>query len=236
MTPKSEYGDEIARIKKVFERRTLEDNDRYAPILPVNLFFRHSQERALRKALDYAGALPLGDRKVLEVGCGEGNWLRFFDGFGLESAAFSGIDLDPRRIEMARARWPRADFRVGDAGRLPFEDQRFDLVFQSTVFTSILKAEVKEVLAKEMVRVLRPNGAILWYDFRWDNPANHEVKGVKPRELKGLFPGFSIQRWRLTLAPPLARWLVPKNRLLASLLESMRFLNSHDFAVLRPEL
>ncbi len=37
-----------------------------------------------------------------------------------------------------------------------------------------------------MLRVLKPNGIILWYDYFISKPTNPDVKGVGKREIKRL--------------------------------------------------
>jgi hypothetical protein len=58
-----------------------------------------------------------------------------------------------------------------------------------------------------MWRWLRPGGAVLWYDFTFDNPANRDVRGLPPARVRALFPRARITSRRVTLAPPIARRL-----------------------------
>jgi ubiquinone/menaquinone biosynthesis C-methylase UbiE len=116
---------------------------------------------------------------------------------------------------------------------LPWSDAQFDVVLQSTVFTSILDERMKLAVAREMLRVLSPTGAIIWYDFRYDNPANKNVRGIAAAEIHALFPGCRVDKELTTLAPPIARRLVPHAWLLASALERLRLLNTHYLAVIR---
>ena len=51
-----------------------------------------------------------------------------------------------------------------------------DIVFQSAVLTSILDDEYKKRLANKMWELLKPGGAILYYDFIYNNPKNPDVK------------------------------------------------------------
>jgi hypothetical protein len=89
-------------------------------------------------------------------------------------------------------------------------------------------------LAGELLRVLRrPGGVILWYDF-WLNPTNHQTRGIRPAEIRRLFPGCRFACRRVTLAPPLARRLGPVSWTLGSLLEQVGLLNSHYLAAIRP--
>lgn len=52
----------------------------------------------------------------------------------------------------------------------------------------------------------KENGLILWYDFKYNNPSNKDVKGVNKREIKELFPDAKkIIFHNVTLAPPIGR-------------------------------
>lgn len=231
MTPSER---EAQRILDEYGRREREiGRDFYSTTRPANLFLRQGQQRALLDALARSGSLPLGERRILEVGCGLGRWLALFEEFGAARGNLAGIDLDQTRVEETRARYPGADLRAGDASRLPWPDHSFDIVFQSLVFTSILDADMRARVAAEMLRVVKPGGAILWYDFRYDNPANPNVRGVPAPEIAALFPDCTIDLARVSLAPPLVRRIVPASWLVASALERLRVLNTHYFGVIR---
>ena len=104
---------------------------------------------------------------------------------------------------------------------------------QSTVFTSILDARMKEELASEMCRVLKPDGSILWCDYHMNNPRNPDVKGVKRPEIHALFPKCEIRLQRITLAPPLARLVAPYSWLLCYFLSKLPWLCTHYIGVIR---
>ena len=177
-----------------------------------------------------AGLLPLG--RVLDVGCGSGQGLADFETWGARRERLAGIDLLAERVSAATARLAGADLRVGDATALPWESGSFDIVAQSTMFSSILDPAMKAAVAREMARVLAPGGAIAWYDFFVDNPRNAAVRGIGRRELASLFPGFELRLRRVTLAPPLARRVAPRLPLLALLAEELRVLNTHYVGLL----
>ncbi len=120
-----------------------------------------------------------------------------------------------------------------DGGYLPFPQGRFDLIFQFTVFSSILDTNLKQQVASEMLRVLRARGSIIWYDFWANNPRNPHVKGVSPAEIKSLFPNCIFDFHRVTLAPPLARRIVPISWLLAEMLAKVPWLLTHYLAFIR---
>jgi hypothetical protein len=86
-----------------------------------------------------------------------------------------------------------------------------------------------------MLRVVKPNGLILSYDFWW-NPTNRQTRGLRPRELREAFPGCRCTFERITLAPPVARRLAPFAWGLCLLLESLKLFNTHYLAAIRREL
>lgn len=225
---------EADRIRAEYGRRADEIADeRYSAAQPAALFIRQTVERAALAALGDAGALPLGDRRVLDVGCGEGQWLVDFETWGARADRLAGIDLVEERAVACRARVPAADVHAGDASALPWPDGSFDVVLQSMLMSSVLDPAMRSAVTGEMARVLAPGGLVLWYDFFVDNPRNPNVRGIKRDELAGLFDGFEIAWRRVTLAPPLVRALVPRARFLASGLQALRVLDTHAVAVLR---
>jgi len=231
MTNPQESADQILAEYKRREREI--PSDFYSLKHPANLFIQQGQTRGLLWALKTAALTPLNNRRIMEVGCGRGNWLSIFESFEAQRELLAGIDLDEDRAAECRRRFVGADIRGGDATQLPWPDQHFDVVFQSTVFTSILDAGMKQAVAREMLRVLKPQGAILWYDFHFNNPRNPHVRGVGRAEIKSLFPACSVTLRRMTLAPPIARRLVPISWIAAELLEKLQLLNTHYFGVLR---
>lgn len=160
------------------------------------------RERQLLALLRRYGSAPLTPKKILEIGCGTGYWLRKFIKWGARPENITGIDLLPDRFTEATHLCPvTVNLLCANASHLEFEDSTFDLVLQSTVFTSILDPIMKQQVAGEMLRVLKPEGLILWYDYHMNNPRNPDVKDVKSREIHALFPGRQIRLHRVTLAP-----------------------------------
>lgn len=224
---------EISRIRAEYERRRRAiPGNFYAWDRPVNFFYHCQTARALIRLLSGAGLFPLDGRKVLDAGCGAGAWLLEFAQWGADQ--LYGIDLDATRLKAAATRLPAADLRCGDIRNLNWPDKSFDLVSQFTVFTSILDPSVRRAAAAEMLRVLKSDGAILWYDFRFDNPSNRNVRGIEAQEIRELFPGCRVKLTRVTLAPPLARRIVPATWTGALLLEQIPWLRTHYAAIIQP--
>ena len=225
--------EEIERIRAAYDRRRSIPPQRYARTDPFTLYSSHEREQEFATLLRGEGLTSLAGLRVLDVGSGRGDMLRELLEYGADPELLAGIDLLPEKLDVARYRAPHLPVVCGSADRLPFRDQSFDLVIQFTLFTSILSAELKRAVAAEMVRVLAPQGRILWYDFSYNNPKNPDVRGIGKREIKELFPGFAMKAKRITLAPPLGRVVAPASVALYYLLSRMRPLCTHYLCLLQ---
>ena len=96
------------------------------------------------------------DAKVLDVGCGSGDNLRYIlrdqaEFFGLEYAA-------PTATIARRLLGKRADIRVASATEIPFGDGQFDLVMCIEVLEHLSE---DSRACREIARVLKPDGALI---------------------------------------------------------------------------
>lgn len=220
---------ELSRIRGHYAQRQKNGLDsRYSFLRPEFVLLVHEREQGLLSMLSQHGVDSLKEKKVLEIGCGSGHWLRAFLQWGVVPQNLFGIDLLPERIEEARRTCPPdVHLECGNAASLGFPDRSFDLVLQSTVFTSILDSWMKQRIAAEMLRLLRPRGFVLWYDFHVNNPRNPDVRGIRKREIQELFPRCRIHLRRTTLAPPIARLVGPGSALLYMVLSQAKILCTH---------
>lgn len=208
--------------------------DFYSLMRPANLFIQTQRKRALLSVLRRQNILTLRGLRILEVGCGAGGWLLEFLAWGAVPELLAGIELDPHEITEAFRRLPSADLRVGNAALLPWPDGHFDIVLQATVFSSIFDSDFKRAIAREMLRVTRPGGVILWYDSRFNSPWNRQFRAIGVREIKTLFPESAFDLRRVTLLPPLARWLVSLSWAAALAFETILMLRTHILGCIRP--
>lgn len=168
----------------------------------------------------------LSDLKLLEIGAGSGHNALMFEKMGIQLKNISFNELLEDRIAVIKNSFPNNKLYPGDAITLNFEE-RYDIIFQSTVFTSILRDQDRKALANKMWELLKPGGIILWYDFIYNNPNNPDVKKVSVAEVKELFG--AAKSWRVkkvTLAPPIGRKVGKFYKLF-----NLPFLRSHILAV-----
>jgi ubiquinone/menaquinone biosynthesis C-methylase UbiE len=196
----------------------------------------YRQSFAWARALSRAGFGDLSDIEVLDVGCGNGCWLRMLLEWGAIPSRLHGVDLLKDRIKRARKLSPPdIDFRVNNGWPLPFIDSSMDLCTASTVFSSILDEGARQTLAQEMSRVRKPKGWIMIFDYVISEPRNPDTIGIDRHEIQKLFYQLDlIKIYKLILAPPLLRRF-PRNLLwLAHALETFfPFLCTHRLYVLK---
>lgn len=124
------------------------------------------KKRAQRRAelLVKHGNMSASD-KILEIGCGTG----LFTGKVMKltgAADITAIDISPELIEIAKSKYPTLKFELGDAMQLNFPNNTFDTVFGS----SVLHHLDMEKACKELFRVLKPNGKIVFAEPNMINP------------------------------------------------------------------
>jgi ubiquinone/menaquinone biosynthesis C-methylase UbiE len=225
---------EEREILKRYNRRSLiHKAQQYSFFKKDHLFLVQERTRFLLNALLKYRKEDTPNLKILDVGCGDGPSLRDFIQWGARSENLAGIDLLAERIELAKKISPNINFLCANAEKIDSPDKSFDIVLQFTCFSSILDDELKNKVAQEMLRVLKDDGLILWYDFKYNNPANPDVWGIKKSEIKKLFVNCQFDFRLITLAPPIARRLVPVSWILVLILNKFKLLNTHYLAVIR---
>lgn len=179
---------------------------RYSMLEAAVLASVQERQRRLAQLLRKHAHLPIDQLRVLEVGCGGGGNLLELLRMGFAPENIVANELLAERVSIARRFLPNAvELHAGDATNLQIDDASFDIVYQSTVFTSLLDDAFQQKLASCMWRWVRPGGAVLWYDFVFDNPRNPDVRGVPVTRIRKLFPDARIHTRRVTLAPPISR-------------------------------
>ncbi len=221
--------DETRAVAERYARRTAPG--RYSMLQPDVWQTVQERQRAMLRLFVRQGLTDLPSLRVLEVGCGAGGNLLELLRLGFAPANLAGAELLPERLAQARAVLPAAvQLHAGDASALPIAAGSQHIVWQSTVFSSLLDDGFQQQLATAMWRWVAPGGGVLWYDFTVNNPRNPDVRGVPLARLRQLFPQATLTHRRVTLAPPLARPLCRLHPGLYPLANALPLLRTHVLA------
>ncbi len=219
---------EVELVEERYARRMNAKHDRYNMLNPSvwqGVLERH------RKILRIFGRFlekPVAMTSVLEIGCGAGGNLLELLRMGFSPDLLIGNELLPERMNAAQKVLPSTcNLMAGDALMLNFPEPSFDIVYQSTVFSSLLDDDFQSKLASKMWSWVKPGGGVLWYDFTYNNPKNSDVRGVSLDRIRALFPSGKLHYYRVTLAPPISRFICRIHPSLYTLINFFPFLRTH---------
>jgi SAM-dependent methyltransferase len=229
--------EEMQRIKFAYAERdrTLTGTVKRDPANQGNQWLEREHRERLDQILETKLDKPLSECRILDVGCGYGSLLGWFHERGVPSENLFGIDLLPNRVGRARETYPEFTLLEGNSERLEFPDGSFDLVPVFTVFSSIIDLATARNVAQSIGRVLKDDGAVVWYDMRYPNPWNPHLRALTKGRIRELFPSFAFDLEPITVLPQLARRLGRSTDRTYPLLASISVLRSHYLGLLRPE-
>lgn len=107
---------------------------------------------------------------VLDAGCGGGSFLPLLAELVGSNGHISAVDLAPENIERVDALVENKQFpcsietRVGNLTSLPYEDNRFDVVWCANITQYLTDDELGNMFA-EFRRVVRPSGLVAVKEF-----------------------------------------------------------------------
>lgn len=145
--------------------------------------------------------------KLLDLGCGNGNVLASLVSY--PEKELYGMDLSEKMIEEARQRLPEGvNLCVGDAERLPYADQSFDIIICNASFhhypkPDVVLEEIRRVLKKGGIFILGdPTVPFAWYQkivnftLRFMDTGDYHIYAKK--EITRLLTehGFDISQWK----------------------------------------
>lgn len=229
-----------------------DDWDRAADLRAIESTYRHYSESERQRIWDAHNAgyrrlaedlremvvarlrssLARGVTRVLDLGCGTGDLAAERARLGAP-VEWVGVDLRESAVEAARARFPDARFVTASADAVPEPSSTFDVIVAQVMLSSLPSRQMEAAVAREVARLLRPGGWLVWADIRYSNPANRAVHGVSARRIRSLFPGWETELVSAGLLPPLARRLGPMTPALYPVLAAIPPLRSHHVGRLR---
>ncbi|PKO03335.1 MAG: hypothetical protein CVU43_03275 [Chloroflexi bacterium HGW-Chloroflexi-5] len=129
-------------------------------------------------------------KTLLDIGTGSGLFAEQFAAKGFE---VTGLDANPEMIPAAQMFVPSAEFRIGVAEKLPFEDNSFDIVFMGLLLHEV---DDLEKALSEASRVAQQRIAILEWPYEvgeFGPPLEHRLS-VEKIEAAAKLVGLEIKK------------------------------------------
>lgn len=207
------FDDDIQRLKHVYRKRETSgefwDHNSWGLLSP---YVEFSEGHFRAEALE---ALRCADRnqsdftnlQVLEIGCGWGRNLCFFNELGVPAKNLYGIDLMEHFIEHGKALYPH--FQLATENALDYKPGRqYDVVLLHTCLSAIIDETIQTQIIHKAQSWLAPGGQLLIYDVlpKYNPGITSDnvpfIRGVNPSLIKGLLPSnFEISIQTIGLVP-----------------------------------
>jgi SAM-dependent methyltransferase len=162
--------------------------------------------------------LDFQNARVLDVGCANGYGLRPFLNAGFRVEQLTGVDLPERqaRLDDGMRMIPGLNLVACDGTDMTpvFSDSSFDLVCEQFCFCHIPEMPVKQAIAREMLRVTKPEGFLIIHDWRMTFPPKN-IYGPSFSTIRELFPNTELvgrwasQIWSPIIGHRLSQWAPP---------------------------
>src|SRR5439155_1283967 len=131
--------------------------------------------------------------RLLDLGAGSGGDCDRFRHLGVRPERIVALDLLREYPRLARRSHAWLAALQADGALLPLRDGSFDVVYQTTMLSSVLDRARRSRILREVRRFLARGGLFVSYDTRYPNPWNRNTRPVSSAEIRGAFPGCRIR-------------------------------------------
>lgn len=155
-------------VKERYNRPDQENiyNNIYSLSNPIGFYGAQKIQEVFFNVFNYLkkDGLDLRKIKILDLGCGSGQWSRFFAEILQDPARVSGIDLSNVRVKQANEMNPKIKYICDDIVNLQESKQKWDIVTAIDVFMHLnTEKQILKTLNK-IYKTLKDNGIFIFYD------------------------------------------------------------------------
>ena len=120
---------------------------------------------------------PTAGARILEIGCAPAPIVRY-----LPPSEYSGFDLSPKYIELAKKRYPTAHFVCERVSQFSLaKEQRFDVVLALGIVHHLEDAEARQ-LFQTAYDALKPGAKLVTIDGVWTNSQSPAARWFLARD------------------------------------------------------
>ena len=146
-------------------------------------WLRYMSERSIATQIGHIAHQVSPGMTILDVGCGPGSITVELAQLA-DPGAVIGVDMNDEQFVKARSLavergLQNVTFQTGNAYKLPFNDESFDIVNENAMLMHL--AEPVQAIS-EMARVLKPGGLISLRDLYWSGSI---CEGTAPCPIEG---------------------------------------------------
>lgn len=132
-----------------------------------------------KTVLEYLRKHHFLDRKILDVGCGNGNFSNYLS--VNHNVNVTGIDFSPESVKIASTKKElfnakTSAFLVGDAQNLPFKDEEFDLIISCECLEHVPNPQR---MIDELYRVVKKDGIVILTTENYSNAYAYYISYLK---------------------------------------------------------
>lgn len=119
-------------------------------------------------------------KNILDFGCGDG-LMTYEVQRQFPKSEIHGVDNSPESIKIAEKNYPDIKYHLSTDNLKMFQKNQFDVLLATHVFHHILFEQHKHYI-KEITRILRPGGILVFYELNPLNPGTWYIFKDHPME------------------------------------------------------
>ena len=166
------------------------------------------------------------ESRIIDIDCGSASQLISLVSLGFNQKNLFGIDINEVDINFAKKNYPLLNLSFQDATNLDFQNNYFDLTYESTMFVQITNNKISQKIANEMVRITKKGGYIILFDWRYGKFNNINFLGCSKRRIEELF---KVDKSTKLISIEKGMLIPPIGRFLSKNMSSMYFIFSRLF-------
>ncbi|NPV91585.1 MAG: class I SAM-dependent methyltransferase [Firmicutes bacterium] len=179
----------------------------------INYFLhRKMMERIILTILNNQGISLLHDKRILDVGCGDGSRFRPFLEWGARPGNIYALDVNETVLARAREYSPAGvNFICGYGDQIPLESDGVDILLNFGVIIHVMDNDLIIKMVEEFRRVLKPSGLLFLFFSNQSELVNnnkyicHGTRTFSSATVKGMFKDFKlIKEYNCFLDNPLS--------------------------------
>lgn len=185
---------EQKKIEQEYAKVTTNESDEsiYSLRGPIGFSQRVLVERAIIRILNQ-NDVSLKGKGILDIGCGDGGWLRFLAELRSQTGFMMGIDLAEGYLAQGRQVSPNIHFLKENILDFNYTGSKFDLITEFVAFMYLTKAKDRQTAFTQVSELLAPGGYFLFFDI-WGDTLKDGKYAYNEKDFLGFEKKYGLKR------------------------------------------